>query len=139
MAMCEETCEKTRALLAETAALAAEIAARQEKIRASLIESEPGRWETWWRHAISSPDEFGHYDFIIRHHLFPIAKSYGFSKPVKLAGLMMHAGAFPDWFKITVFNHIKGVLSMGRMYTLDRLMRLIEGVRGLPSGVIQRL
>ena len=139
MATYEETCEKTRALLAESATLVAEIAARQEKLRASLIELEPGSWDIWWRHAISSPDEFGHYDFIVRHHLFPIAKNYGFSKPAKLAGFMMHAGAFPDWFKITVFNHIKGVLAMRRMYTLDQMMRLIEGMYGLPRGVIQRL
>ena len=139
MATYEETCEKTRALLAESATLAAEIAARQEKLRASLIELEPGSWDIWWRHAISSPDEFGHYDFIIRHHLFPIAKNYGFNRPTKLAGFMMHAGAFPDWFKITVFNHIKGVLAMRRMYTLDQMMRLIEGMYGLPRGVIQRL
>ena len=131
--------EKTRASLAETAALAAEIAARQEKLRASLIELEPGRWETWWRHAINSPDEFGHYDFIVREHLFPIAKNYGFSKPAKLAGFMMHAGAFPDWFQTTVYNHLRGVLAMRRMYTLDQMMRLIEGMYGLPSTVIQRL
>ena len=131
--------EKTMASLAESAALAAEIAARQEKLRDSLIELEPRRWETWWRHAISSPDEFGYYDFIIREYLFPIAKNYGFSKPAKLAGFMMHAGAFPDWFKITVYNHIRGVLAMRRMYTLDQMMRLIEGMCGLPSGVIQRL
>ena len=139
MATCEETCEKTRVLLAETAALAAEIAARQEKIRASLIELEPGSWETWWSDAISSPDEFGYYDFIVREYLFPIAKNYGFSKPVKLAGLMVHAGAFPEWFMITVFNHIKGALSTRRICTLDKLMRLIEGMYGLPSGVITRV
>ena len=135
----EETCEKTRALLAGTAALVTEITARQEKIKAGLIELEPGRWETWWSDAISSPDEFGYYDFIVREYLFPIAKKYGFSKPAKLAGFMMHAGAFPDWFKITVFNHIKGVLAMRRMYTLDQMMRLIEGMYGLPNGVIQRV
>ena len=139
MAAYEETMASAAASLAESAALAAEIAARQEKLRASLIELEPGRWETWWRHAISSPDEFGHYDFIIRHHLIPIAKNYGFSKPTKLAGYMMHAGAFPDWFKTTVFNHIKGVLAMRRRYSLDQMMRLIEGMCGMPSGVIQRL
>jgi hypothetical protein len=139
MAAYEETMASAAASLAESAALAAEIAARQEKLRASLIELEPGSWDIWWRHTISSPDEFGYYDFIIRHHLFPIAKNYGFNRPTKLAGFMMHAGAFPDWFKITVFNHIKGVLAMRRMYTLDQMMRLIEGMYGLPRGVIQRL
>ena len=139
MAAYEETMASAAASLAESAALAAEIAARQEKLRASLIELEPGSWETWWSDAISSPDEFGHYDFIVREYLFPIAKNHGFSKPVKLAGLMVHAGAFPEWFMITVFNHIKGMLSMRRMCTLDKLMRLIEGMYGLPSGVIQRL
>jgi hypothetical protein len=52
---------------------------------------------------------------------------------------MMHAGAFPVWFQTTVFNHITGVLAMRRMYTLDQMMRLIEGMYGLPRGVIQRL
>jgi hypothetical protein len=93
----------------------------------SLIELEPGSWDFWWHHAISSPDEFGYYDFIVREYSFPIAKKYGFSRPAKLAGFMMHAGAFPDWFQITVFNHIKGVLAMRRRYTLDQMMRLIEG------------
>ena len=131
--------ENTMASLAESAALVAEITARQQKLRASLIELEPGSWDFWWLHAINSPDEFGYYDFIVREYLFPIAKNYGFSKPAKLAGCMMHAGAFPDWFKITVFNHIKGVLAMRRRYSLDQMMRLIEGMYGMPSGVIQRL
>ena len=131
--------ENTMASLAESAALAAEIAARQQKLRASLIELEPGSWDFWWLHAINSPDEFGYYDFIVREYLYPIAKNYGFSKPTKLAGCMMHAGAFPDWFKTTVFNHIKGVLAMRRRYSLEQMMRLIEGMYGMPSGVIQRL
>ena len=139
MSTYEEMMASAAASLAESAALAAEIAARQEKLRASLIELEPGSWDIWWRHAISSPDEFGYYDFIVREYLFPIAKNYGFSKPAKLAGFMMHAGAFPVWFQTTVFNHIKGVLAMRRMYTLDQMMRLIEGMYGLPRGVIQRL
>ena len=131
--------ENTMASLAESAALVAEITARQQKLRASLIELEPGSWDFWWLHAINSPDEFGYYDFIVREYLYPIAKNYGFSKPTKLAGCMMHAGAFPDWFKTTVFNHIKGVLARRRRYSLDQMMRLIEGMCGLPSGVIQRV
>ena len=131
--------EKTMASLAESAALAAEIAVRQEKLRDSLIELEPWSWDIWWRHAISSPDESGSYDLIVREYLFPTAKKYGFSKPTKLAGFMMHAGAFPDWFQTTIYNHIRGVLAMRRMYTIEQFMRLVEGMYGLSSGVIQRL
>jgi hypothetical protein len=131
--------EETMASLAASAALVADITERQEKLRLSLIELEPGTWDLWWHRAIISPDEFGYYDFTVREFLFPIAKKYGFSRPTKLAGVMLHAGAFPDWFQTTVFNHIKGVLATRRKYTLDQMMRLIEGMYDLPSGVIQRL
>ena len=131
--------EETMVSLAESAAMVADIRAQQEKLRLGVIELERGSWDYWWSRTISSPDESGRYDFIVREHLFPTAKKYGFSKATKLAGYMMHAGAFPDWFQTTVFNHIRGVLAMRRMYTLDQMMRLIEGMYGLPSGVIQRL
>ena len=131
--------EETMRTLADCDAMIADLRARHERLRLGVIELEIGSWNYWWNRAIGSPDESGSYDLIVREHLFPIAKKYGFSKPTKLAGFMMHAGAFPDWFQTTIYNHIRGVLAMRRMYTIEQFMRLVEGMYGLSSGVIQRL
>lgn len=125
--------------MADFAQLLADIKARQDRIRASLIEMEPSSWDAHWTHAIGSPDSCGYYDYMVREYLFPILKNYGFAQPVKLAGLMVHAGPFPEWFKVAVFNVTRGVLSTRRVYTLDAMLRLIEGLYGLPRGVIRRV
>ena len=125
--------------MAEFAQLLAEVKARQDRIRASLIEMEPSSWDINWAHAISSPDSCGYYDYMVREYLFPILKNYGFAQPVKLAGLMVHAGPFPEWFKVTVFNVTRGVLATRLVYSLDKMLRLIEDLYGLPRGVIRRV
>ena len=92
------------------------------------------RWAICWELALN-PD-----DIIRAAHvganLMPFLQDWGFTKPVRIGNESLAAGPFPGWFLQTISNFLVDVLSTGRSYSFEKVVRLLELTCGISPGSV---